>query len=236
MASISKTLPALLLAAGAAAVLAAPEIKFDNMTYKGGNAAEGSILKAQFKLTNTGDDTLRITDVRPGCGCTVVSYDSVIAPGKSGLIKPEVNLKGFHSGPMSRGVTVTSNAASTPRLSLTIEATVVASIELSQKYIDFESAAKQTLILASAKKDLKVSGVVFKPQHGGQNVPAWAANTPLKVKFAFAPHSSTREDGLKSYKLDLDTPGDGKEAIEGTFEITTNHPDKKDISVAGRVK
>jgi len=238
MTPIRGKLAALLVAAGAAAVLAAPAVKVDNMTYKGGKAAEGSILKAQFKLTNTGNETLKISSVRPGCGCTVVSYDSIIAPGKSGFIRPEVNLKGFRPGDNSRGVTVTSNAENEPTLHLMIEFTVtppVESIEVSENYLDFDAAAKQTLFLSSAKKDLKISDIVFKPQ-GGQNVPGWTADAPIKVQYTFAPSDSSRGDGLKVYKLDINTPGTGKEQVLGTFEITTNHPEKKDISIGGRVR
>jgi hypothetical protein len=239
MTPLRKTLSALLLTAGAAAaVFAAPEIKVDKMTYNGGDAAEGSVLKAQFKITNTGNETLKITSVRPGCGCTVVSYDSVIAPGKSGFIKPEVNLKGFRPGQNSRGVTVASNAASNPTLHLMIEFNVtppVEAIKVSDNYLDFDGAAKHTLFLSSAKKDLNVSDVVFKPQ-GGQNVPGWAANAAMKVKYAFAAADSSLDDGSKVYKLDINTPGTGKESVLGTFEITTNHPEMKDISIGGRVR
>jgi hypothetical protein len=236
MSPIRNTLAALLLIATAAAVSAGPELKIDNPVYSGGKAAEGSILKAQFKLTNTGDEPLKLESVRPGCGCTVVSYDTVIAPGKSGFIRPEVNLKNFRPGLMSRSVTVKSNASATP-LILTIEAMVVAPIEVSENYLDFENTAKLTLLLSSAKADLKVSGVVFKPQQGGQNIPAWAANTPVKVKFALAPAESSGDDGMKTYKLDINAPASGgKETVVGTFEITTNHPEKKDIAISGRVR
>jgi len=239
MIPIRKTLAALLATAGAVAVFAAPEIKVEKMTYNGGNAAEGSVLKAQFKITNTGNEPLKLTSVRPGCGCTVVSYDSVIAPGKSGFIKPEVNLKGFSIGPNSRGVTVNSNAGKDPVLHLTIEFNVTArqeAIAVSENYLDFDGAAKLTLLLASAKTDLAVSDVVFKSQ-GGQNVPGWAANTPQKIKFSFAPTNDiVRDDGLKTYKLEISSPGAGKESVLGNFEITTNHPDKKDITIGGRIR
>jgi hypothetical protein len=239
MTPLRKTLSALFIAAGAAAVFAAPEIKVEKMTYDGGKVAEGSILKASFKLTNTGNETLKISSVRPGCGCTVVSFDSVIAPGKSGFIRPEVNLKGFSAGQGSRGVTVNSNAANTPVLHLAIEFNVTVppeAIAISDSYLDFESAAKLTLTLTSAKKDLKVSDVVFIPQDG-QNLPGWAANAPQKVKYSFAQtNDKPRDDGLKTYKIDINTPGAGKESVLGNFEITTNHPDRKNITIGGRVK
>ncbi len=235
MTPIRKILSALLITAGAAAAVAAPEVKVDKMTFDGGKAAEGSVLKAQFKLTNTGNEPLKILSVRPGCGCTVVSYDSIIAPGKSGLIKPEVNLKGFRTGQNSRGVTVNSNAANNPTLHLMIEFNVTAPIEISETYLNFEEATKLTLTLSSAKKDLKISDIVFKPQ-GGQNVPGWATDAPIKVQYSFAPTDTPRDDGLKSYKLDINSPGTGKESVAGNFEITTNHPDKKGISIGGRVR
>jgi len=242
MAPIRKILSALLLTAGAAAVFAAPEITVDNMTFDGGKAAEGSILKTQFKITNTGDEPLKITNVRPGCGCTVVSYDSVIAPGKSGFIKPEVNLKGFHPGEMSRGVTVNSNAANDPTIHLMIKAVVTVPIELSENYLNFEETAKLTLTISSAKKDLKVSSVVFKPQ-GDQNIPGWAADTPIKVQYTFSSVDSSRSDGLKTYKLNINAPNTGNKTVNagnktvvGNFEISTNHPDKKEISIRGQFK
>jgi hypothetical protein len=231
------TLSALIALAAAAAVSAAPALKVDNTTYSGGKAAEGSVLKAQFKLTNTGDAPLKIENVRPGCGCTVVAYDTVIQPGKSGYIRPAVNLKNFRPGLMSRYVDVTSNAENTPSVRLIIEATVVAPVEVSENYLDFGTASKLTVLLTSAKADLKVSDIIFKPQQGGQNIPDWASNSPLKVKYAFAAADAKRDDGLKTYKLDINSPASGgKEAIVGTFEITTNHPDRKDIAIDGQVR
>jgi len=235
MTPIRRTLSVLLAAAWSAALFAAPEVKVDNMTYSGGKISEGAVIKAQFKLTNTGNETLRISRVQPGCGCTGVSYDTIIPPGKSGTIKAEVSLKGARPGLVSKGITVTTNAANNPTFSLAIEGTVVAPIELSENYLNFGDAPKLTLILASAKNDLKVSDVVFKPQ-GDQNVPGWAANAPLKVRHAFDPMGKTRDDGLNEYKLDITAPIIGRETVVGTFEISTNHPDKKDIAIGGRVR
>ncbi|MDR0331213.1 MAG: DUF1573 domain-containing protein [Chitinispirillales bacterium] len=233
-----KTLAALLLPAMAAAVFAAPELKADKTVFNGGDAAEGSSVKAVFKLTNTGNEPLKISSVRPGCGCTVVKYDSVIAPGKTGVIEPVVNLKGFRPGFMSRGVTVTSNAANTPTLSLTIEANVMAAVEVSENYLTFEGAGKKTITLSSPKKDLKVSDVIFTPRDNS-GVPGWAINAPHKVNYKFAPSDSARADGYKVYKLDIDSPGVGGKGagtVIGVFEITTNHPERKGIVIGGEIR
>ncbi|MCL2219507.1 MAG: DUF1573 domain-containing protein [Chitinispirillia bacterium] len=225
------------LAAGALiSVFAAPQVQVDNMTFNGGPINEGSTVHATFKLTNTGDQPLRITNVRPGCGCTVVSYDSVIAPGKTGVIKPKVDLKGMRPGHMNRGVTVTSNAANTPTLQLIIEATILPIIEVSENYLTFPNAAKKTITLASAKKDLKISGIVFTPHESGRNTPGWASNVPLTLSYTFTATDSTRAGGLNVYKLDITPPGAGGDPVNGAFLITTNHPDKGEIVINGRIQ
>jgi hypothetical protein len=235
---VRKILCALLLTAGLATVAAAPELKIDKSTFSAGTVTEGKDAKvrAVFKLTNTGNEPLRITSVRPGCGCTVVKYDSVIAPGKTGVIEPEVNITGFRSGLMNRDVTVTSNAANSPTVKLIIEANIIPSIEVSENYLEFESAGKKSVYLSSAKGDLKVAGVVFRPYQGGGDIPAWASNVPLNLKYRFAPSDSARADGLKVYKLDIDPPGSGGDPVMGEILISTNHPNKKEIVIRGRAQ
>ena len=235
---IRKTLSALFAASLLAAAVAAPELKVDKPTFDGGKVAEGkdASVKAVFKLTNTGNEPLKITSVRPGCGCTVVKYDSIIAPGKTGVIEPVVNIQGMRPGRMVRDVVVTSNAAANPNVRLVIEADITPSIEVSETYLEFESAGKKSVYLSSAKRDLKVSNVVFRPYQGDGSVPAWASNVPLNIKYKFAPSDSARADGLKVYKLDIDPPGAGGEPVAGDFLISTNHPDKKEIVIQGKAQ
>jgi hypothetical protein len=223
---IRKIVSLMLVSAGLAVVSANPEIKVDNSTFSGGTVMEGrdSLVKAAFKITNE----------RPACGCTVVKYDSIIAPGKTGVIEPVVNLKGMRNGPMARTVTVTSNAANTPSLTLTIEAVITPAIEISESHLIFENAGKATLYLSSGKKDLKINGVAFKFYSGG-NSQQWSSNVPLNMNYKFAPTDSTRADGLKVFKLELDAPGGGKEPVSGEVQITTNHPYKQEIVLRGSV-
>ena len=233
---IRKIVSLMFLAAGLAAVCANPEIKVDNLTFNGGTVLDGrdSVVNAAFKITNTGSKPLRITEVRPACGCTVVKYDSIIAPGKSGVIEPQVNLKGMRGGPMARTVTVASNAANSPSVTLTIEAFITPAIEVSESYLLFENAGKKTLYLSSGKTDLKVNGVAFKFYSSG-NSRQWSSDVPLNMNYKFAPTDSARADGLKVYKLELDAPGGGKEPVSGEVQITTNHPYKQEIVLRGSV-
>jgi len=221
---------ALLLAAAAVVISAAPQITVDKATFNGGTVAENSTVEAVFKITNSGTEPLHITNVRPDCGCTVTAYDSVIAPGKSGLIKPAVNLKGFRTGRMSRGVTVTSNAANTPSLRLMIEAHITAPVEASAGYLSLTSGAKETTLLWSAKSDLKVSGVFFKP-YPNQGI----EETPINLTYTFAATGEKREDGMKTYKLDIAHPGRISATLTGLFHIATNHPERQEVMINGQV-
>jgi len=64
---------------------AGPKIQFAEMVYDFGKVSSGELVKHTFVFTNIGTATLEIKDVRPGCGCTTaVTWDKVVAPGKTG--------------------------------------------------------------------------------------------------------------------------------------------------------
>lgn len=232
---IRKTMAMVLLTAGLMASTAAPKLEVDNTTFNCGKVTEGknSSANAKFTLKNTGTAPLKISNVRVSCGCTVLSYDSVIAPGKTSVIEPKVNIAGFRAGFISKTITVVSNAENNPSLTLVIEADIVPAIEISETYITFEKTAPKTLYLSSAKKDLKINSVIFKPQvnNGGQ----WSATVPLNLKYKLNAADSVRTDGFNVYKLDLESPGTDKEPLFGEFLITTNHPEKQEVLLRGRI-
>lgn len=232
---IRKVVFALITAAGLA-FAGGPQVRADKLTIDLGQVAQDSKVSAEFKLTNTGNEPLRILNVRTGCGCTFANYDTIIAPGRTSTFQPVIDLKGFRPGRMTRGINITTNAVNNPALTLSVTLEIMAHIDVSERYFDFYDAPQMTVYLSSAKKDLKVSGIVFNPsrQHGG-GMPNWASSVPLAINYKFAPADSTRADGLKVYKLEITTPRGGEE-LGGTFQITTNHPDMPEIAVGGRIK
>ncbi|MDR0306868.1 MAG: DUF1573 domain-containing protein [Chitinispirillales bacterium] len=232
---IRKTVSVLLLAAGLAVSVATPRIEVDNTTFNCGKVVEGkdSSVKAKFVLKNTGTSPLKISNVRVSCGCTVLKYDTIIDPGKTSIIEPVVNIEGFRAGFMSKSITIISNAQNNQALNLIIEADIAPAIEISETYLTFENVKSKTLYLASAKKDLKVSGIVFKPQAQGNQ--GWAASVPLNLKYKFTALDSTRADGFRVYRLDINSPGADKEPLLGEFHLTTNHPDKQEAQLRGRI-
>lgn len=43
----------------------------------------GAILQFDYLVTNTGSDTLRITDYKVACPCTKITFPTVVAPGET---------------------------------------------------------------------------------------------------------------------------------------------------------
>ncbi len=79
---------------------------------------------ADFTFTNTGKSPLTVSNVQPGCGCTLGDFTKTpVLPGKSGFIKLTYNAK--NAGPFNKTATVTSNS-STPSIILTIKGEVIA--------------------------------------------------------------------------------------------------------------
>ena len=72
----------------ALSLFAQPVLQFENTTIDFGNIKEeGGKASGKFEFTNTGDQDLLLTSVKPGCGCTAADYTkSAIAPGQKGFI------------------------------------------------------------------------------------------------------------------------------------------------------
>jgi hypothetical protein len=90
-----------------------------------GQVKQGDVLEVSFRVKNTGDKNLVISDVRPGCGCTDGQKpDEPIAPGKEGVIKAKFKSEGQHIGLNTKYITVTANSKPSPTTVLTFTAEV----------------------------------------------------------------------------------------------------------------
>jgi hypothetical protein len=139
-------------------------------------------LHASFSVKNTGDALLKLTNVKPGCGCTIVRYDSLVEPGKTVKITSDVNISGHRGGTISKYITVTSNAENKPSVRLTIEALIQAPIDVSSSYLSLDSKTATTplsIFLSSKKRDLKVSAVTFKAAANAGS-PEWQSEFPSR--------------------------------------------------------
>ena len=91
-------------------LLAQPVIKFDSATIDFGNIKEESgKASGKFEFTNTGDQDLLLTSVKPGCGCTAADYTRTpVAPGGRGFITATYDPYN-RPGSFNKNIKVTTN-------------------------------------------------------------------------------------------------------------------------------
>ncbi len=96
----------------------------------------GPVLKHTFSIKNTGTDVLKITKVKPSCGCTLAgTHPKEIKPGDTGQFPFSVSSTKLR-GRFEKAVTITSNDPSTPSLRLRLRGEV-------KRYIDVAPASVQ---------------------------------------------------------------------------------------------
>jgi hypothetical protein len=101
-------------------------IKFESMVHDFGQIKEdGGFVTCSFKLTNTGNDTLKIINVKPGCGCTTSNWTKeAIKPGGKGFVDATFDPRN-RPGEFAKGIAITTNDPDNQNVSLTIKGTVL---------------------------------------------------------------------------------------------------------------
>lgn len=75
-----------------------------------GKIERGDTAQCTYIIRNTGVDTLRITSVKPSCGCTAALLDAnVIPPSGSAHLKAEFHSASKEVAPFAKTITVLSN-------------------------------------------------------------------------------------------------------------------------------
>lgn len=106
-----------------------PQIQFTETKHDFGRI-DPQPLTWTFIFKNTGDKTLEIKDVKPGCGCTVIpDFDKTVEPGKEGKITAKLDASNM-KGRFEKGINVTSNDPKTPNVHLAITAEIKVDIEV----------------------------------------------------------------------------------------------------------
>jgi hypothetical protein len=78
--------------------------------FNAGTVIKGEIIKAHFKVENTGDYPLVFGEVRGSCSCTVAEKpEEPIQPGETGEIIAEVNTENLSSKNIVKSVTIMAN-------------------------------------------------------------------------------------------------------------------------------
>jgi len=215
----------------AAKPVAAPKIEVNPETRDAGTVAKGQIIDATFVIKNTGGSDLIITDARPGCGCTVASFDKTVKAGEEGKVVSHVDTKTF-SGPIAKSILLVSNDPDRPQINLFIKAVVKPFVDvLPNPYVRFSvikgDSDSQNVILLSDEK-------TFKPSVAEAAQPYVKAElSPAGEKDKIPGHTGDQ------YKLKLTVTGDAPEGLlNAPVRITTGvtQQPQVEIPVAGIVR
>ncbi|HJV19555.1 MAG TPA: DUF1573 domain-containing protein [Sediminibacterium sp.] len=95
-----------------AATEALTTISYTDTVVNFGSINMGEQAQIKFEFTNTGNQPLFLTNVRPGCGCTVAEYTrGAIPPGGKGSVIAAFDSNKAHPGSVSKSISVTSNTS-----------------------------------------------------------------------------------------------------------------------------
>src|SRR6266545_1050353 len=211
--------------------IAAPKIDVIPETKDAGTVAKGQVIDATFVIKNTGGSDLVITDARPGCGCTVASFDKVVKPGEEGKVISHVDTKTF-AGPIAKSILLVSNDPDRPQINLFIKAIVKPFVDvLPNAYVRFSvikgDSDSQNVILVSEEKS-------FKP------AVAEASQPYAKAEIAPAGENNKLPGRLgEQYRVKLTVTGEAPEGLlNAPVRITTGvaQQPQVEIPVAGIVR
>jgi hypothetical protein len=117
--------------------VAGPKIQFAAPIFDFGRVRCGEVVSHTFTFTNTGDQSLELTDVRPSCGCTTAGmYDRTIAPGKTGNIPIQFS-SANSTGLIGKTVIVLCNDPLQTNIILQIKGTVWKPVEVTPAVASF---------------------------------------------------------------------------------------------------
>ena len=94
----------------AVSAVAGPQLQIQEATFDFGRVSQNRVLKHDFWLKSSGDDTLKVLRLWPGCGCTQMPLeDSTLAPGDSVPLTIVFNTGRF-VGPVHKTPEISTNA------------------------------------------------------------------------------------------------------------------------------
>ena len=153
--------------------VAQPKIEFDcGDTFDWGTKTpKDSPLKAKVKIYNRGNDTLRIKEVKPGCGCTTAPLDkNNIEPG--GFATLSITLQaGGYTGDITKTVFVNSNAAESTK-TLYLKANIFRPLVcFPNAYLNFgtmlvnKETTSKIVLNNKSKEKIKITKLDFAPAY-----------------------------------------------------------------------
>jgi hypothetical protein len=115
----------------------APRIEFASTNLDISRVAAGWVTNYDFVFTNTGNQTLEITEVQPTCGCTMAGkWDPRVEPGQAGHI-PIRFTASYVGGEISKTIIVYCNDPARTNVVLHINGSIWEPVEVKPVYLMF---------------------------------------------------------------------------------------------------
>ncbi len=208
----------------AAAVEAAPHIKFLKEDHDFGRILYGDVVEVEYPFINNGDEALVIEKLRSSCGCTkAVKGSKKVAPGERSKIAAALDTEGLKQGKTIKTVYVHSNDPDRPIAKLKLYAYVVREVEivpqgLGTKLKEFQKTIAFPLTIKNvSKRPVTVTEVQpGDPDKAAVKLEPW----PVVVK----PNSSVRAKLTLTLKQEP-----GKQYYPGNVYVLFDHPKEKSL-------
>jgi len=198
-----------------------------------GVIAKGEKVVNDFTIRNDGTAVLKITEVRPACGCTVASFDATVAPGQTGKVHVTLDTVTFN-GPIAKGVTVYTNDPDTPQIELTLKVRV-------QPYISVKPGYARYVTVHGEAKEGTIVQTLWTPDSSPLNILKVDSPYPyLTVSF----HEATDKERLpdapgKQWKVEMLLSSNAPVGpLADVVTVHTDHPKQKlvQIPISGFVR
>jgi hypothetical protein len=212
----------------AVSLFAQPKLFIENTTFDWGIVPEGNErIRNVFTVANRGKDTLRITNIRSSCGCTVAEYDSIIAPGKTGGITSEFNKAG-RTGQQSSTLTVFTNDTENPQIRLTMRGHIKTPLSISttwQTLVSDNGKVRGNVSFISENKNLQITRGRYTMSNDPSGV--ISSNVALTLKNKSRPD----KNGNITYEYEFNFKRQIERNEIGSITFETNMKEKPTISM-----
>lgn len=147
-----------------------PEIVIEEPEFSWGKALQGDMITHAFVIKNTGEGLLRITQVKPGCGCTSKRFDREIAPGSTGEVVLTLDTTKLRGERVRKYATIYTNDPANAQVKVYMEGGVTQIVVTEPMTVNMSGLAGDPLsgeliLKRGADLDFTVERVVAKNNH-----------------------------------------------------------------------
>lgn len=179
-------------------------------------------LKATVVIRNDGTDTLKISDVKPGCGCTSAPLDKkVLMPGEQTNMNVTLNV-GTSSGNVHKTIRISSNDPINKDRILSLKAFIFTTFTVTPSYFNYLNAQVGIESISTVKIKNNTQNVI--------NIKAIETN-PVSMVTNIA-NKKTIQPGEEFEVVSRVTPNKTG-GINTSLKIVTDNPDMPTISISG---